>query len=216
MSEPKVFISHSASHSNKEWLQQFVYALERQGFSVWLDESSLGLGESIVQQIDEALRSSDIIVFLLDENAVKNPNIFFEFGVAVATGKVVVPIVPRDFNLSLLPAPLKSRSFLLRESPEETAIALADLAKRLQVGQDSASLKSHSLSDSDIERIATHIINYLDANHFTMVSFDRVRERINSNYSDELLKEVIDKLPNRFRRVHLKGNRPGIGLVQET
>lgn len=67
---------------------------------------------------------------------------------------------------------------------------------------------------SDVRRIAQHITNYLTANTFTKVGFDRIRQRINSDYTDQLLFEVIDKLPDRFRRIKMAGNKPGIGLLK--
>lgn len=68
--------------------------------------------------------------------------------------------------------------------------------------------------NESLEHIARHIVNYLKAREFEMVSFERIRENINSSYTDQLLMTAIDQLPNLFRRVKLKGNKPGIGLVK--
>jgi hypothetical protein len=57
--------------------------------------------------------------------------------------------------------------------------------------------------------MAKHILNYLRANNFTKVSFDRIRERINADYSDKLLLKLIDTSPDKFRRVNMKGDKPG-------
>jgi hypothetical protein len=207
MSKPKVFISHSGTSSDRKWLDQFARALERQDLSVLINEVEFDPGESFVQEIRKALRSSDIIVSLIDDEAANSPNIFFELGAAVALGKRMVAIVPSNFNLRLLPDPLRERSFLLKGTPDETAKSLASLTKEVEVERG-------ELSDAELDRVAEHITNYLNANNFTKVSFERIRERINPNYSDELLLKVIDRLPRRFRRVRLKGNRPGIGLVR--
>src|SRR5204862_238793 len=101
---------------------------------------------------------------------------------------------------------LRERSFLIKRTPEETANSVASLASVPATGE------REGLSDSELTRAAQHITNYLNANQFTKVSFDRIRERINPNYSDDVLMSLIDSLPNRFRRVRLRtGN--GIGLV---
>jgi hypothetical protein len=63
----------------------------------------------------------------------------------------------------------------------------------------------------DLERAGAHIANYMDHHKFSMVSFERIRKSINSNYSDEFLMKIIDRYPNRFRRTTLKGDRPGVG-----
>jgi len=64
--------------------------------------------------------------------------------------------------------------------------------------------------NTEFERMAKHIINYFDDKPFSMVSFERIRENINEKYSDELLLEMIDKLPDKFRRARLEGGRPGL------
>jgi hypothetical protein len=61
--------------------------------------------------------------------------------------------------------------------------------------------------------MAQHIANYLAANNFIMVSFERVRTNINAGYSDEKLHRLIELLPSQFRRVRMRGNQSGIGLV---
>lgn len=66
---------------------------------------------------------------------------------------------------------------------------------------------------SDMKRMAQHIENYLNANQFKMVSFERIRMRINPNYTDAALQKLIDQSPQKFRRSNLKGGRPGIALV---
>lgn len=59
-----------------------------------------------------------------------------------------------------------------------------------------------------------HIDNYLVANRFRSVSFERVRTNINASYTDELLLELIDRTPDKYRRVKLSGGRPAIGFIQ--
>ena len=63
--------------------------------------------------------------------------------------------------------------------------------------------------------MAQHVINYLKENGFTMASFERVRQRINSDYSDASIMELIDKSPEKFCRAKLKGGKSGIALVAQ-
>lgn len=68
-------------------------------------------------------------------------------------------------------------------------------------------------SNLELERMAQHIVNYLKARSYTMVSFERVRENINAGYSDAMMLNLIEQSPSRFRRAKLKGGKPGIALV---
>jgi hypothetical protein len=187
-------------------LKEFVASLERLNVSVWFDKNTIAQGASSTQELTKALRSSDLIVTVLEEDAAVGPNIYFELGITIAMGKRMVVIVPPNLNLKLLPEPLRERSFLIKRTPGETANSVASLASTPASGE------KEGLLDSEMMRAAQHITNYLNANNFTKVSFDRIRERINPNYSDDVLMSLIDSMPNRFRRARLKtGN--GIGLV---
>jgi glucan phosphoethanolaminetransferase (alkaline phosphatase superfamily) len=65
------------------------------------------------------------------------------------------------------------------------------------------------------EVIRDQILGYLQSKNFTMMSFERVRERINKTYSDTLLNSVIDYFPNELRRAKLKGGLSGIARIIE-
>jgi TIR domain len=206
MSQPRVFISLSGNQPDERWLQEFLSSLASLNISVWFDKTTTVPGASFTQELTKALRSSDLIVTVLEEDAAVRPNVYVELGIAIAMNKRMVAIVPPNLDLKLLPDPLRERSFLIKRTPQETANSVASLASDPATGEKEGS------SDRELSRAAQHITNYLNANKFTKVSFDRIRERINPNYSDEVLMSLIDSLPNRFRRVRLKtGN--GIGLV---
>ena len=207
MSQPKVFISHSGNQPDEGWLQKFRSSLESLNIAVWVDRGTIAPGGSFTQEVTKALRSSDLIVTLLEEDAALSPNVYVELGIAIAMSKRMVAIVPPNLDLKLLPDPLRERSFLIKRTPHETANAVASLASV------PATDANEGLSDTELTRAAQHITNYLNANKFTMVSFERIRERINPNYTDHLLMSLIDSLPNRFRRVRLKTGKTGIGLV---
>lgn len=70
-----------------------------------------------------------------------------------------------------------------------------------------------SETNADFERMAKHVTNYIAGKSFSRVGFDRIRTNINPAYSDKLLFEMIDRFPDQFRRVTLKGDRPALGLV---
>lgn len=59
------------------------------------------------------------------------------------------------------------------------------------------------------------VIGYLQSKGFKLVSFERIRERINSFYSDEFLQSLPSRFPQELRRANLKGNRLGLGRIVE-
>jgi hypothetical protein len=72
------------------------------------------------------LRESDLFV-LIDPHNVKTPSLLFELGAAIGMGKRVVAIVPKDFDPTKLPLPLRARRFLVKERPSATANELVEV-----------------------------------------------------------------------------------------
>jgi hypothetical protein len=89
---PAVFFSYS--HQDAATTMAIVGALERRGLSVWYDRQRLQAGESIVGEIDRALkRSSHVIV--LASTAYKPSSFAYdhEFAPAIAARKHIIPIL---------------------------------------------------------------------------------------------------------------------------
>jgi nucleoside 2-deoxyribosyltransferase len=123
MESRKVFISHSAADA--EWARSFAKALKDRGVAVWFDEFEAQPDESWRDALEEGLRSSDVLVALLDRDSSSKPNLFFELGAAIGMGKKVVPIVPKGIDPGVLPLNVRLRRYLIRETPEQTAEELS-------------------------------------------------------------------------------------------
>ncbi len=59
-----------------------------------------------------AKHGSDIIAFVVTPENIDRPDLFFELGAAIGSGKRAVAIVAKDLELSRLPYPLRVRKFL--------------------------------------------------------------------------------------------------------
>lgn len=64
----KIFLSHASEQS--EVARSIEIALRGEGYSVFLDRSSLPSGETYHDQIREAIAESDLFVFLISPEAV--------------------------------------------------------------------------------------------------------------------------------------------------
>ncbi len=120
----KVFISHSAADA--DWARSFAKALKDRGVAVWFDEFEVQPGESWRDALEAGLRSSDVLVSLLDRESSSRPNLFFELGAAIGMGKRVVPIVPKGTDPGVLPLDVRLRRYLIRDTPEQTAEDLSN------------------------------------------------------------------------------------------
>src|SRR6266496_1411082 len=123
MEKRQVFISHSVADA--DWARSFARALKERGVTVWFDEFDVRPGDSVRDALEEGLRSSDVVVALLDADSPSKPNLFFELGAAIGMGKRVVPIVPKGLDPTALPLDVRLRRYLIRDTPEQTAEELS-------------------------------------------------------------------------------------------
>jgi hypothetical protein len=123
----KIFISHSGA--DREWVRDFAASLKAHGSEVWLDEWQVRPGEPWQQALENGLRGSDIVAFIVTPDSIRRPNFLFEMGAAIGMGKRAVPIVAKDVPASDVPFLLRTRMALLKESPEDTAMRLLAEAK---------------------------------------------------------------------------------------
>ncbi len=77
------------------------------------------------EAMEAGLRSSDVLVTLLDAEAPSRPNLFFELGAAIGMGKTFIPIVPKGLDPDILPLDVRLRRYLIRDTPEQTAEVLS-------------------------------------------------------------------------------------------
>jgi TIR domain len=120
----KVFMSHSARDA--DWARSFAQALKERCINVWFDEFDVQPGESLHDALESGLRTSDVLVALLDAESPAKPNLFFELGAAIGMGKRVVPIVPKGMDPSVLPLDVRLRRYLVGDTPEQTAEELSN------------------------------------------------------------------------------------------
>lgn len=127
MSAPKIFISYS--HDDTAWIGAFADALRHERIEVWLDQWEVKLGESLRDALEVGLRQSDAIVAVISPSNARNPNVFFELGVALGMGKRLIPVVSKDLETSSIPFDLRVRRYVTKGSPEETARQVASAVK---------------------------------------------------------------------------------------
>ena len=122
----KVFISYG--HRDRQWVREFADELSNEGINAWMDEKDIKWGDSWEDKLEEALRRSETMVFIVDPESLTSSNSNFELGVALGAGKRLIAIVDRDVPVKDLPGPIRSRRYLTKERPKETA---RDVARTL-------------------------------------------------------------------------------------
>jgi uncharacterized protein YegL len=118
-----VFIS-SSTNTDQAWIRDLADALSHHGIQPWLNERELTAGQIWQDKLEEALRNSDAMLFVLTGDSSERPNLFFELGFAKALGKQSIFIVPANQDVSWIPSDLRDEEIVVRKSPSATAAAL--------------------------------------------------------------------------------------------
>jgi len=127
MDAPKVFISYV--DDDAVWVRRFAEALRAHDVDVWLDESELAPGDQVLDALEAALRDSDAIVSVLPADNSRQPSVFFELGVALGAGKLLIPIVPAEAEQTSIPYSIRARRYLTKGEPDDSAREVAAALK---------------------------------------------------------------------------------------
>lgn len=165
--------------------------------------------ENMLQRIYGQIDRASFVVADLSE---ENPNVYYEAGWAHGRGK---PVVLLTRAASKIPFDLKQYLHVpydagkISELKEDLTRMMVHLMKN---PADAVVFPGPNKEDrqAKFDRMTKHIDNYFIAKGFKYVSFEGIRKYVNENYSDDLLKQLIDERPDRFRRAVIKGDKPSI------
>jgi len=168
--------------------------------------------ENILERIYGQIERADIIVA---EMTGRNPNVFYEAGYARGVRKPTILLTQEvediPFDLRHYPHIVYGGSIttLKTELRKKVKWCVEEFGgTALPTGWD------ETVDDlTNLNRMAESILDYLRRNKFTKVSFQKIREKVNATYADELLLNVVDQFPQRFRTATLSGGRPGLALI---
>ncbi len=132
MNAPKVFISYS--HNDSEWLREFAEALRKSNINVWFDEWQVKAGDSLQEALEKGMRESDAIIIVVSSANVRSPSVLFELGSALGMRKQLIPILAQDLESSAIPYSLRSRRYIVKRTPEETAREVASALTAAKAG----------------------------------------------------------------------------------
>lgn len=97
----KIFISHSSP--DKEFVRHLTDRIEEEGFSPWLDERDLIVGDPLPETIAEALQSARVVLVVISRASVASRWLRYELNIAterMIKGECrVIPIVVDDVRL---------------------------------------------------------------------------------------------------------------------
>lgn len=210
----KVFISYS--HRDRFFAELLERTLEGANIEVWRDTGALLAGTEWRPGIDNGIAESFSVVLVLSPWSSESHFVTYEWASAMGQGKPIVPLLIEDCKIHPKIEPIQYIDF--RHHNKETWTMFANRLKTIRDDaepaqqQDDTSGAGQVVSPTAPQIEARDAIKaYLLERGFRMISFDRIRQKIDSNYTDEFLLE-LQKITPEFKVAYLKGPKRGIGL----
>jgi hypothetical protein len=120
----RAFLSHS--HADKEVVYRVKNELDRHGIFTWIDEFQIGIGESIRQEIDKGISSSNFLVLFLSKKAIESEWVQREIDAAFmkeveSKDTTIIPVLLETCDI---PITLKARRYIDMKQDVQTGIAM--------------------------------------------------------------------------------------------
>ncbi|MFH1940989.1 MAG: toll/interleukin-1 receptor domain-containing protein [bacterium] len=125
----KVFISYS--HVDRETAESLATRLREAGANVWLDRWQIGIGDSILEKINEGISTSDFLIVLLSKASVSSKWVKEELAegsvMLAERGAFILPVLLEECEIPLF---LRHRKYVsLKDNPRE---AFGEIVNRLE------------------------------------------------------------------------------------
>jgi hypothetical protein len=169
--------------------------------------------ENIPDRVYGQIEKADVIV---SEMSGQNPNVFYEVGYAHGLGKQVVLVTS---NVADIPFDLRHYPHVVYEG--KIRRLKSDLYKKILWCTEHPELLTfqrgaQAKSEKELESLDRKITNYLAANEFTKMSFERIERLMQA--PEAQVRKLIEERPKRFRYALIKDKdqkrtKPGIGLI---
>lgn len=187
--------------------------LEAAGYKLWRDQGAVRAGEDWRRSIEDGIAESIAVIAALSANSAESPYVTYEWAYASGMGKTVVPVMlsdckihpklePTEYIDFSYPKVLPWAALLARLAQIEVEAALVD--------EEPAGAAPALAGRDSLDLAAKGILTWLSSRGFTMASFERLREKVDTNLSDDIFKNIIATHPRTFRRAIMKGGKPGI------
>ena len=161
---------------------------------------------NILERIYGQIRAADLIV---GEMSGRVPNVFYEVGYAHGLGK---PVILATKTADDIPFDLRHYPHIIYgDSLTDLKTQLREKVQWCMDNPDQVKGPGEAGRQPELELIATQIKNYLRANRYTKISFERIGAVM--HIPEEQARALCRQYPADWRFALLKGNLPGIALL---
>jgi len=204
-----VFLSYSTKDHHFAELASI--KLAEADINLWRDQGQLRAGSDWRGGIERGISESIAVIVALSENSAESSYVTFEWAYGLGKSKTVVPIKLEACKIHPRLEPIQYLDFSVPGS-----LPWNLLIERIREIEADATSKEDlaaaaSVVPSQQDPIVKAILSYLNQRGYQMVSYDRIRRRIDPALTDKDLDALVDSNSTVFRHAILKDDKKGLG-----
>jgi hypothetical protein len=204
-----VFLSYSTK--DHYFAELAAIKLAEANISLWRDQGKLRAGSEWRGGIERGIGDSIAVLVALSENSTDSSYVTFEWAYALGKGKTVVPIKLEACKVHPRLEPIQYLDFSVPGSlPWNLLIERIREIEADATSEEDLAASSTAQEPSPQDPTVKAILAYLNQRGYQMVSYDRLRRRIDPALSDEVLDDLVAKNPTVFRKAVLKQGKLGL------
>lgn len=204
-----VFLSYSTK--DHHFAELAAMKLAEAGITLWRDQGHLRAGNDWRNGIERGIGESIAVLVALSPRSAESSYVTFEWAFGLGNGKTIVPIKLEDCAVHPRLEPIQRLDFSV-----PGALPWNLLVERIREIESDATSQDDLVATSAVSQepiqdpTVNAILAYLRQRGYQMVSFDRIRRRIDTNLTDERLTAIVDANPSVFRLATLKEGKRGL------
>ena len=204
-----VFISYSTR--NHHFAELAGLKLAEEGILLWRDQGQLRAGSDWRMGIERGIAESMAVLVALSGDSVDSPYVTFEWAYALGKGKTVVPLRLEPCKLHPRLETVQYLDFSVPGAlPWDLLVERIHEIEAEATSQEDWDVANALPSPVSNPALVKSILAYLNQRGYQMVSYDRLRRRIDSGLTDETLDQLVTSNPSIFRQAMLKDAKRGL------
>ncbi|HRC59807.1 MAG: toll/interleukin-1 receptor domain-containing protein [Propionivibrio sp.] len=207
-----VFISYSTK--DHYFAELAGIKLAEAGINLWRDQGQLRPGSDWRNGIERGISESIAVLVALSENSAQSSYVTFEWAYGLGKGKTVIPVKLEACAVHPRLEPIQSLDFSIPGSlPWNLLIERIREIEADATSEEDLETSANTPEPPQQDATVKAILAYLNQRGYQMVSYERLRRRIDPALTDQKLDEVVNANPTVFRFARLKEGKRGMAKL---
>ena len=207
-----VFISYSTK--DHYFAELAGIKLAEAGINLWRDQGQLRPGSDWRNGIERGISESIAVLVALSENSAQSSYVTFEWAYGLGKGKTVIPVKLEACAVHPRLEPIQSLDFSIPGSlPWNLLIERIREIEADATSEEDLETSAKTPEPPQQDATVKAILAYLNQRGYQMVSYERLRRRIDPALTDQKLDEVVNANPTVFRFARLKEGKRGMAKL---